>query len=61
MPVADCTIVDAVGRRVVEAGDFELLVGSSARDADLLHAPFTGATSLTHREEGSARLTPGRA
>ena len=40
VPVADCTIVDAHGRRVVEPGAFELLVGPSSRDTDLLRAPF---------------------
>lgn len=39
--VADCTIVDADGRRVVEPGQFELLVGPSSRDEALLAAPFT--------------------
>ncbi|WP_428965785.1 exo-beta-d-1,3/1,6-glucosidase [Micromonospora fluostatini] len=41
IPVADCTVVDGRGRRVVEPGDFELLVGPSSRDAALLRAPFT--------------------
>jgi len=40
IPVADCTIVTADGRRVVEPGAFELLVGPSSRLADLLSAPF---------------------
>ena len=40
VPVAACTVVDATGRRVVEPGDFELLVGPSSRDRDLLRAPF---------------------
>ncbi|WP_374312865.1 glycoside hydrolase family 3 N-terminal domain-containing protein [Microbacterium sp.] len=39
--VADCTIVDAAGRRVVESGEFELLVGPSSRDEVLLSARFT--------------------
>jgi beta-glucosidase len=39
-PVADCSIVDAAGRRVVEPGTFELLVGASSRDRDLLCARF---------------------
>ncbi len=43
LPVAECTIVDAAGRRVVEPGEFELLVGSSSRDAALLGAAFTVA------------------
>ena len=41
LPVADCTIVDAAGRRIVEPGAFELLVGRSSRDSALLSAPFT--------------------
>ncbi|MFB7892288.1 glycoside hydrolase family 3 N-terminal domain-containing protein [Microbacterium sp. NPDC056044] len=40
LPVADCTIVDAAGRRLVEAGEFELLVGPSSRDEALLSARF---------------------
>ncbi|ACV07872.1 exo-beta-d-1,3/1,6-glucosidase [Jonesia denitrificans] len=40
VPVADCTIVDARGRRVVEPGEFELLVGPSSRDEDLHRAKF---------------------
>ena len=39
--VADCTLVDAQGRRVVEPGAFELLVGPSSRDEALLVAGFT--------------------
>jgi beta-glucosidase len=40
LPVAECTIVDAAGRRTVEAGGFELLVGPSSRDDVLLAAGF---------------------
>ena len=40
VPVADCSIVDASGRRVVEPGRFELLVGPSSRDEVLLTAGF---------------------
>jgi beta-glucosidase len=40
VPVADCTIVDAAGRRVVEPGEFELRVGPSSREEQLLRAPF---------------------
>ena len=40
LPVADCTIVDAAGRRIVEAGEFELLVGPSSREEALLSARF---------------------
>jgi len=41
LPVAECTIVDAAGVRVVEPGAFELLVGPSSRDEVLLAAGFT--------------------
>ncbi|MEU1482483.1 glycoside hydrolase family 3 N-terminal domain-containing protein [Streptomyces sp. NPDC005752] len=41
LPVAECTLVDAAGRRVVEPGAFELLVGPSSRDDTLLRAGFT--------------------
>jgi len=37
LAVADCSIVDAAGERVVEPGAFELLIGPSSRD-DVLHA-----------------------
>jgi len=40
VPVAACTIVDAAGRRVVEPGEFDLLVGPSSRDSDLRRARF---------------------
>lgn len=40
LPVAECTIVDGEGRRVVEPGAFDLLVGRSSRDQDLLRARF---------------------
>ena len=40
LPVAECTIVDAAGRRVVEPGDFELRVGPSSRAASQLKAGF---------------------
>ncbi|GGM72504.1 glycosyl hydrolase [Lentzea pudingi] len=39
LPVSDCTIVDAAGLRVVEPGEFVLLVGPSSRD--LRRAEFT--------------------
>jgi beta-glucosidase len=35
-----CTLVTAEGRRVVEPGEFELLVGPSSRPADLLRTEF---------------------
>jgi beta-glucosidase len=41
LPVAECTLVDAAGRRVVEPGEFELLVGPSSRDEVLRSATFT--------------------
>jgi beta-glucosidase len=40
IPGADCTLVTADGRRVVEAGAFDLLVGPSSRESDLLRAGF---------------------
>ncbi|MFK4731031.1 glycoside hydrolase family 3 N-terminal domain-containing protein [Agromyces mediolanus] len=41
LPVAECSIVNAAGERVVEPGGFELLVGPSSREERLLRAPFT--------------------
>ncbi|WP_329207106.1 glycoside hydrolase family 3 C-terminal domain-containing protein [Streptomyces sp. NBC_00683] len=41
LPVAECTLVDAEGARIVEPGDFELLVGPSSREDALLRAGFT--------------------
>ncbi|KAA9394590.1 beta-glucosidase [Kocuria coralli] len=41
LPAADCSIVDAAGRRVVEPGLFTLLVGPSSRAEDLLSATFS--------------------
>ncbi|TFD79268.1 beta-glucosidase [Cryobacterium fucosi] len=40
VPVAECSIVNARGNRVVEAGDFSLLVGPSSRDETLISVPF---------------------
>lgn len=40
IPVAACSIVNAHGQRIVESGAFELLVGHSSRDEDLLRASF---------------------
>jgi beta-glucosidase len=40
LSVADCSLVDAQGRRVVEPGRFELLVGPSSRNEVLLRATF---------------------
>jgi len=47
--VCACTIVDAQGRRVVEPGDFELLVGPSSRTDTLLGARFTIGTGAVDR------------
>ncbi|HTN56915.1 MAG TPA: glycoside hydrolase family 3 N-terminal domain-containing protein [Protaetiibacter sp.] len=41
LPVSACTIVDAAGSRVVEPGDFDVLVGPSSREEVLLAARFT--------------------
>ncbi|SHJ42963.1 beta-glucosidase [Nocardiopsis flavescens] len=41
VPVADCTLVDAAGVRRVEPGGFELRVGPSSREEDLIAASFT--------------------
>lgn len=41
VPASACSLVDAQATRVVEPGDFQLLVGRSSRDADLLQARFT--------------------
>jgi beta-glucosidase len=38
LPWESFEIVDAEGRRVVEPGEFEILVGPSSRDSDLLRA-----------------------
>ncbi|WP_278814448.1 glycoside hydrolase family 3 N-terminal domain-containing protein [Bifidobacterium pullorum] len=43
IPVADCTIVDPQARRIVEPGEFELLIGHSSRREDLKRATFTVA------------------
>jgi beta-glucosidase len=32
VPAADCTLVTADGRRVVEPGEFDLLIGPNSRD-----------------------------
>ena len=41
IPVADCTIVDPDANRIVEPGEFELLLGHSSRREDLKRATFT--------------------
>ncbi len=40
VPAASCTLVTAHGRRIVEPGEFDLLVGPSSRRGDLLRARF---------------------
>ncbi|OAH49833.1 glycoside hydrolase family 3 N-terminal domain-containing protein [Microbacterium oleivorans] len=40
LPASDCTIVDAAGRRIVEPGEFELLIGPSSRDEVLRAVSF---------------------
>ncbi|AGL19386.1 glycoside hydrolase family 3 N-terminal domain-containing protein [Actinoplanes sp. N902-109] len=40
VPAASCTLVTADGRRIVEPGDFELLVGPDSRRRNLLPATF---------------------
>jgi beta-glucosidase len=41
LPVAACSLVNAKGQRVVEAGEFELLVGRSSRSRDLMAVRFS--------------------
>ncbi|ROR93633.1 beta-glucosidase [Salana multivorans] len=43
----DCSIVDGRGRRVVEPGEFHLLVGPSSRPGDLLSSTFHVAAGET--------------
>jgi beta-glucosidase len=43
VPVAACTFVNAAGERVVEPGEFHVLVGPCSRLDQLLVAPFTVA------------------
>lgn len=43
IPVADCTIVNPDANRIVELGEFELLVGHSSRREDLKRTVFTVA------------------
>lgn len=40
IPVAQCSIVDAQAQRIVEPGEFELLIGHSSRRVDLKRATF---------------------
>ena len=41
IPVQNCSIVNASGERVVEPGEFELLVGPSSRKRDLQAVRFS--------------------
>ena len=43
IPVCDCTIADADANRIVEPGEFELLIGHSSRRDDLKRTTFTVA------------------
>ena len=43
IPVADCTIVDPDANRIVEPGEFEVLIGHSSRRKDLKRTTFTVA------------------
>ena len=53
IPVSSLAIVDSGGGRVVEPGWFELLVGPSSRDSDLLRARFRVGDSRHARERVS--------
>ncbi len=46
IPVCDCTIADADANRIVEPGEFELLIGHSSRRDDLKRTTFTVAWNL---------------
>ena len=41
LPVSECTLVNADAQRVVEVGEFDLLVGRSSRNRDLHASRFT--------------------
>ncbi|MCI1832783.1 MAG: glycoside hydrolase family 3 C-terminal domain-containing protein [Bifidobacterium sp.] len=41
IPVRDCSIVDAEPKRIVEPGEFRVLIGHSSRDEDLRGVTFT--------------------
>lgn len=43
IPVSDCTIVDSEANRIVEPGEFEVLIGHSSRSEDLKRTTFTVA------------------
>jgi beta-glucosidase len=60
LPASSCTLVTADGRRVVEPGEFELLVGPSSRTADLLSATFRigVGSSAPDPQTFDTRITP---
>ena len=41
LPVDSCTIVNGDAERIVEPGEFKVLVGHSSRDENLRQATFT--------------------
>lgn len=43
IPVSNCTIVDSEANRIVEPGEFEVLIGHSSRREDLKRTTFTVA------------------
>ena len=43
IPVSDCTVVDSEANRIVEPGEFEVLIGHSSRREDLKRTTFTVA------------------
>ena len=43
IPVSDCTIVDSEANRIVESGEFEVLIGHSSRREHLKRTTFTVA------------------
>jgi beta-glucosidase len=60
LPAASCTIVDAEGHRIVEPGEFNLLVGPSSKPADLLTASFRINTAGNTDRAWSAAPTTSR-
>ena len=46
IPVSDCTIVDSEANRIVEPGEFEVLIGHSSRREDLKRTTFTDRKSV---------------
>lgn len=41
LPIKDLALINAAGDKVVEPGEFELMIGGSSRDEDLLRARFS--------------------